>query len=150
MDADNPGFGVWLYPSGKRAFIYAYRLHGKKGRITLHASGLSEARDEYRELRKLVRQGIDPQQQKAEERRKREQDLTFGQLADKFIDDELSRKSEKYARNAASALNNDPIKHWKTGYSARALAYCWGIAEGFPSEVSKLFQGSPLKTLEFL
>jgi hypothetical protein len=30
----------------------------------------------------------------------------------------------------------DPIKHWRSGYSARTLAYCWESADGFPPEVS--------------
>lgn len=29
----------------------------------------------------------------------------------------------------------DPDKHWRTGYSARALAHAWEDAGGFPSEV---------------
>lgn len=35
-----------------------------------------------------------------------------------------------------------PDRHWKTGYSAKALAYCWQEAEGFPFEVSQMFLGS--------
>ncbi|MGB8475990.1 MAG: hypothetical protein WCE61_18060 [Candidatus Acidiferrum sp.] len=34
----------------------------------------------------------------------------------------------------------DPVKHWRTGYSARTLAYCWEAADGFPAEVAKPFQ----------
>jgi Domain of unknown function (DUF6946) len=34
------------------------------------------------------------------------------------------------------ALLADPIKHWKTGYSARTLAHCWESADGFPSEIA--------------
>lgn len=29
----------------------------------------------------------------------------------------------------------DPVKHWRSGYSARTLAYSWQEAQGFPSEV---------------
>jgi hypothetical protein len=29
------------------------------------------------------------------------------------------------------------VKHWRTGYSARTLAYCWEASEGFPSEVAE-------------
>lgn len=35
----------------------------------------------------------------------------------------------------------DPVKHWRTGYSARTLAYCWEAADGLPPEVAKLFPG---------
>ncbi len=36
----------------------------------------------------------------------------------------------------------DPNKHWKTGYSARTLAYCWEAAaeKGFPPEVAQALQ----------
>jgi hypothetical protein len=34
----------------------------------------------------------------------------------------------------------DPVKHWKSGYSARTLAYCWEAADGFPTEVANGFK----------
>ena len=46
-----------------------------------------------------------------------------------------------------------PDRHWKTGYSARALAYSWTEARGFPSEVQAVFDESEpvcLHDLEFL
>jgi len=36
----------------------------------------------------------------------------------------------------------DPEKQWKTGYSAKALAYCWEEASGFPREIQELFNHS--------
>jgi len=42
----------------------------------------------------------------------------------------------------------DPIKHWRTGYSARALAYAWEDATGLPPEVAALL--SPLGKIELL
>ncbi len=47
----------------------------------------------------------------------------------------------------------EPEKQWKKGYSARALAYCWGEADGFPACVQKVFakSGVPLfKGIELL
>jgi len=35
------------------------------------------------------------------------------------------------------ALLADPVKHWKSGFSARTLAYSWEAADGFPPEVAK-------------
>ena len=46
-----------------------------------------------------------------------------------------------------------PDLHWKTGYSARSLAYSWTEAGGFPSEVQTVFDNSGfvcLHELEFL
>lgn len=37
------------------------------------------------------------------------------------------------------ALLADPLKHWRTGYSARTLAHCWEAADGLPPEVAALF-----------
>ena len=33
----------------------------------------------------------------------------------------------------------EPEKHWKTGYSARALAHAWEDADGLPAEIAALF-----------
>jgi len=34
----------------------------------------------------------------------------------------------------------DPVKHWRTGYSARTLAECWEAADGIPPEISDMFR----------
>lgn len=44
----------------------------------------------------------------------------------------------------------EPTKHWKTGYSARALAYCWHAAQGFPPEVAAALEGTGQPTLQRL
>jgi len=36
----------------------------------------------------------------------------------------------------------DPEKQWRTGFSARSLAYAWESARGFPLEVQALFANS--------
>ena len=38
-----------------------------------------------------------------------------------------------------------PDKHWRTGYSAKALAYCWQEAGDFPQSVRKVFANSGIK-----
>ena len=42
------------------------------------------------------------------------------------------------------SLLAEPDKHWARGYSARALAHCWELAEGFPREVLRLFSQDPV------
>ena len=47
----------------------------------------------------------------------------------------------------------EPDKQWKTGYSARSLAYCWEEAQGFPKSVVDVFQSSPYElfhSIEFI
>jgi len=45
------------------------------------------------------------------------------------------------------ALLADPLKHWKTGRSARSLAHCWETASGFPSEVAEVLDESTYEHL---
>ena len=47
----------------------------------------------------------------------------------------------------------EPEKHWRTGYSAKALAYSWEEANGFPDRVKKIFKKSGIalfKNIEML
>lgn len=39
-----------------------------------------------------------------------------------------------------------PDRHWRTGYSAKALAYCWQEANGFPFEINQMFLNSSIDT----
>ncbi len=42
----------------------------------------------------------------------------------------------------------EPEKHWRTGYSAKALAYSWEEADGFPESVKKAFVSSRIALFE--
>ena len=43
----------------------------------------------------------------------------------------------------------EPEKQWKSGYSARSLAYCWQEADGIPEDVQKVLAQVPsLKRLK--
>ena len=45
----------------------------------------------------------------------------------------------------------DPDKHWKSGFSAKELAYAWEQANGWPEEVRRLIKSCPeLTDLEIL
>lgn len=48
------------------------------------------------------------------------------------------------------ALLADPVKHWRTGYSARTLAHAWEATEGFPPEVASALAMSDDPLLEQL
>ena len=41
-----------------------------------------------------------------------------------------------------------PDKHWRSGYSAKALAYSWEEADGFPHEVKQVFSKCPFPILQ--
>jgi hypothetical protein len=36
----------------------------------------------------------------------------------------------------------EPVKHWRTGFSARTLAYSWQEAQGFPTEVKNVLSSA--------
>lgn len=47
----------------------------------------------------------------------------------------------------------DPEKQWRSGYSAKALAYCWEESQGFQRSVKRVFSRSDFlqfKEIEFL
>lgn len=45
----------------------------------------------------------------------------------------------------------EPSKHWRSGYSARALAYAWQEANGFPAEIQAAFDDTAhLRGIELL
>ena len=41
-----------------------------------------------------------------------------------------------------------PEKHWKTGFSAKTLAYSWEEADGFPKEIKRVFKGTAFEGAE--
>ena len=46
-----------------------------------------------------------------------------------------------------------PSNQWRTGFSAKTLAYCWEAAGGFPASVTRVFAASAypaLRNLEFI
>ena len=57
-----------------------------------------------------------------------------------------AKSAEQWAQFLA-----EPVKHWRTGYSARSLAYSWQEADGFPAEVRNALSSCPaLSSLELL
>jgi hypothetical protein len=42
----------------------------------------------------------------------------------------------------------EPEKHWRTGYSAKALAYCWQESRDFPPEVRRVFRRSGIDVFQ--
>ena len=42
----------------------------------------------------------------------------------------------------------EPEKQWRTGYSAKSLAYSWEEADGFPAEIQRVLVDSRIEKLE--
>jgi integrase len=65
-----PSFGCRIYPSGKKAFVFAYRYAGRKRLMVLGRYGLltvDQARKKAKKLGVAVSDGVDPMQLKREE-----------------------------------------------------------------------------------
>lgn len=84
-DALLPGFGIRIYPNGKKAYVLSYRSAGRKRLITLGSASvltLDQARDHAREHLVAVVDGKDP----LEERRRLAQGETVKDLAISYIE----------------------------------------------------------------
>jgi integrase len=81
------GFALQVLPSGAKAFVYLFELNKSKGYVLLGhypACSLANARIAYNEAYKLVKNGIDPREQK------------------KAITEELRKKTEEIETSAKS------------------------------------------------
>jgi hypothetical protein len=85
-DDDPPGFGLRLFPSGKRSFVLSYRVNNRKRLLTLGAYGaltLDQARKLARaELAKVETGNADP----LEERQKATRGETIADLCAAYME----------------------------------------------------------------
>jgi integrase len=84
-DGEVPGFGVRVTSNGVASFVLAYRLNGRQSKYTIGRADewdVSDARDKAIELRKQVRDGVDPQDERAHQRG----DLTVEELSAEFLE----------------------------------------------------------------
>ena len=59
------GFGIFIYPSGSKTWIYRYKIDNKKDYIIMGhypSMNLADARKTFHELRELRRSGQNPKQ----------------------------------------------------------------------------------------
>lgn len=85
-DSDLAGFGIRVYPNGKRKFVLKYRTAGGRQRwLTLGAFGPLTA-DRARELAKLELAKVIEGQDPAAERQARRDAITMAQLCDKYLE----------------------------------------------------------------
>ena len=97
FDAEITGFGLRVYPSGKKSWIFEYRPGGGgrgvyKKRLTIGSSSEftpEQARKVADKLRARTKMGEDPQAEKSNERLA----LTVTELADEFLENHASKKA---------------------------------------------------------
>lgn len=84
-DGEVPGFGVRVTSNGVASFVLAYRLNRRQSKYAIgRADELSvdEARDTAIELRRGIRNGVDPQDERAHQRG----ELTVEKLSEEFLE----------------------------------------------------------------
>lgn len=94
-DGELPGFGVRIYPTGRKAFLLRYRLNGRKRLLTLGTYGaltLHQARDLARRRLGEVVSGEDP----LEKKRKAARGETVRALCETYIERHVPRKRSGY------------------------------------------------------
>jgi integrase len=83
-DDDLHGFGLRIYPSGRKVFVLSYRARGSKRLSTLGAYGVltvDEARKKASRLLYAIGDGADPAVERREERR----EPTFTEFAQRYL-----------------------------------------------------------------
>jgi integrase len=129
------GFGLKVAPTGRKTFVFQYRLKGGKmdRRIKIGKYGdwtVETARDRARELRRLVDSGHDPFEKRAAEIKAREEakrlevDHSFGNVAAQFLEaykvERLSSTGRKRSPKTIEMVEG-AIKHLSAHFGRKRI-----------------------------
>jgi integrase len=92
-DNDLPGFGLRVFPSGKKSYLVQYRTHRRTRRYTIGLHGPftpDKARDEAMALLAKIAKGGDPAAEKAEIQK----DISIADLCDLYLEEGCGTKKE--------------------------------------------------------
>jgi integrase len=102
-DEDLAGFGVGVFPTGKRVYVAQYRKDGRSRRVTLGEHGRltpTEARSQAKVILGAVETGVDP----VAERRAALAVRTFAEVAEDFLVNHVAAKRKKRTHEEYAAL----------------------------------------------
>lgn len=151
-DSQVPGLGMETVESGRKTWLYRFRVNGKQRIVTLgqlYELDLDEARDRALELRGEIREGSDPKTLKSRDR----QSLTVQVMHDNYTEGRyfLSRSKDfqanfkstmrKYVLPAIGHLLVQDIKRWQVRQIIDGLMEAGkeGMAEGTLTHLRVLF-----------
>ncbi|VXA55272.1 Integrase [Acinetobacter proteolyticus] len=103
---------IEVRPTGKKVWRLKYTLDGKEGSISFGdypAISLAEARKKKDEVKSLLAKGINPVQQKKQEKldRQREAVNTFKAIAEEYVTEKMQYKSEDYVNRFRGCMEKD-------------------------------------------
>jgi len=123
---EGEGFGVRVYPAGRKTFLMAYHAPAAPGQTDRApvrkvligdygerppALSLKQARGRFDELRVMLRQGIDPALARREERRQLAEAPTVEKLVDEYLEKHAKRKKRSWATDE-SYLRRFVVPAW--------------------------------------
>ncbi len=97
-DTAVPGFGLKVTPSGRRVYLFQYRVPGKSApeRVTIGTHGdtwtADRARDEAERLRGDVKRGISPRERARRELEETRRAITVTELCERYIAEGVATK----------------------------------------------------------
>lgn len=128
MAEGEKGFGVLVYPSGAKTFVFKYKVDGVQKLLTLGeypTTSLKDARDEYvkalskvKDLRKGKADGVDPVKEiklKAERRIKEDAEHRLAPTVAKLIEEYIEKHAKPNKRGWAEderILEHDALPTW--------------------------------------
>lgn len=108
------GFGLTVFPSGEKSFIYIYHFSGRKRRMTLGKypqCSLADARKLHREALKVLESGKDPAFEKHKEKSTAREASTVEALIDEYIE-KWAKPNKRSWKADERCLNKDVKPLW--------------------------------------
>lgn len=141
-DTDVRGFGLRLWPSGRRSWVFKYEHAGRSRRFTIGdaaALALDEARRRAKELRVQVDRGHDPVAMRSEQRAAALAELgrpTMAELFDRFIAHTAAKRRASTAAEYERLLGAPVVKRGKDKGQPRVGEIRRALGDRFVHEVT--------------